>query len=141
MSILDVIKQSNDMMPESYKELSRKDMETRVAAIKKKFGSRLFIPGHHYQKDEVIQFADQTGDSLQLAQVAEKNKEADYIVFCGVHFMAETADMLTSEQQTVVLPDMRAGCSMADMADMQQTNRAWKKLQHIFGDTDRKSVV
>ncbi|MCY7796759.1 quinolinate synthase NadA [Bacillus spizizenii] len=135
MSILDVIKRSNDMMPEGYKGMSRKDMETRVAAIKKKFGRRLFIPGHHYQKDEVIQFADQTGDSLQLAQIAEKNKEADYIVFCGVHFMAETADMLTGKEQTVILPDMRAGCSMADMADMQQTNRAWEKLQHIFGDT------
>lgn len=74
MSILDVIKQSNDMMPESYKELSRKDMETRVAAIKKKFGSRLFIPGHHYQKDEVIQFADQTGDSCNWL-IAEKTKK------------------------------------------------------------------
>lgn len=74
MSILDVIKQSNDMMPESYKELSRKDMERALPPLKK-FGSRLFIPGHHYQKDEVIQFADQTGDSLQLAQVAEKTKK------------------------------------------------------------------
>ncbi|MBL4965883.1 quinolinate synthase NadA [Bacillus halotolerans] len=134
MSILDAIKQF-EMMPDHYKGLSMKEMERRVAAIKEKFGSRLFIPGHHYQKDEVIQFADQTGDSLQLAQMAEKNKDAEYIVFCGVHFMAETADMLTGTDQTVILPDMRAGCSMADMADMQQTNRAWEKLQHIFGDT------
>ncbi|MCI3987532.1 quinolinate synthase NadA, partial [Bacillus vallismortis] len=84
-------------------------MVTRVADIKIKFGSRLFIPGHLYQKDEVIQFADQTGDSLQLAQIAENNKDADYIVFCGVHFMAETADILTGAEQTVILPDMRAG--------------------------------
>lgn len=81
MSILDVIKRSNDMMPEGYKGMSRKDMETRVAAIKKKFGRRLFIPGHHYQKDEVIQFADQTGDSLQLAQIAEKTKKRIILFF------------------------------------------------------------
>ncbi|MCG8396795.1 quinolinate synthase [Bacillus atrophaeus] len=135
MSILDAIKQVEGMMPDRYKELSREEMEKRVAHIKQKFGKRLFIPGHHYQKDEVIQFADETGDSLQLAQIAEKNKDADYIVFCGVHFMAETADMLTEKHQTVILPDMRAGCSMADMANMQQTNRAWEKLQHIYGDT------
>ncbi|QUF64181.1 quinolinate synthase NadA [Bacillus atrophaeus] len=135
MSILDAIKQVERMMPDRYKELSREEMEKRVAHIKRKFGKRLFIPGHHYQKDEVIQFADETGDSLQLAQIAEKNKDADYIVFCGVHFMAETADMLTEKHQTVILPDMRAGCSMADMANMQQTNRAWEKLQHTYGDT------
>lgn len=78
MSILDVIKRSNDMMPEGYKGMSRKDMETRVAAIKKKFGRRLFIPGHHYQKDEVIQFADQTGDSLQLTNCGKKQRSGLY---------------------------------------------------------------
>src|SRR5699024_7527271 len=100
-----------------------------------KFGSKLFIPGHHYQKDEVIQFADVTGDSLKLAQVSAKNKEAEYIVFCGVHFMAETADILTGNEQKVILPDMRAGCSMADMADINQTERGWKVMQENFGDT------
>ena len=95
----------------------------------------LFIPGHHYQKDEVIQFADATGDSLQLAQLSAENKEAEFIVFCGVHFMAETADILTNDNQKVYLPDMRAGCSMADMADIHQTERAWEKLQELFGDT------
>ncbi|MNW30623.1 Quinolinate synthase A [compost metagenome] len=135
MSILEALKSRAAMMPEHYKSLSVEEMERRVAAIKERLGTKLLIPGHHYQKDEVIQFADMTGDSLQLAQMAELNQEAEHIVFCGVHFMAETADMLTGPHQTVVLPDMRAGCSMADMADMEQTERAWAKLQAIYGDT------
>ncbi|MDR7001506.1 quinolinate synthase NadA [Neobacillus niacini] len=134
MSILTAMKK-NLMIPEKYKQLTRKELECRVKEVKNKFGSKLFIPGHHYQKDEVIQFADATGDSLKLAQLAAKNKEADYIVFCGVHFMAETADILTSDAQKVILPDMRAGCSMADMADEQQTDIAWEKLTEIFGET------
>ncbi|APH04248.1 quinolinate synthase NadA [Bacillus weihaiensis] len=136
MELLDIVEhEKNEMMPESYKNRSVEEMEERVRDIKEKFGSRLYIPGHHYQKDEVIQFSDVTGDSLQLAQAAAENKDAEYIVFCGVHFMAETADMLTSEHQKVLLPDMRAGCSMADMADINQTDRAWDKLQALFGDT------
>ena len=122
-------------MPDIYKELSHKELMNRVTAVKEKMGSRLFIPGHHYQKDEVIQFADATGDSLQLAQIAAKQHQADYIVFCGVHFMAETADILAADHQKVILPDMRAGCSMADMADINQTERGWEKLQQLFGDT------
>ena len=102
----------------------------------KKNGETLFIPGHHYQKDEVVQFSDAAGDSLQLAQVAASNKEAKYIVFCGVHFMAETADMLTTDEQVVILPDMRAGCSMADMADIEQTERAWKEPHEIIWRDD-----
>lgn len=127
--------QENKMIPEKYKQMTREELENRVIEVKKQLGSRLFIPGHHYQKDEVVQFADATGDSLQLAQLSAENKEAEFIVFCGVHFMAETADILTSDQQKVILPDMRAGCSMADMADIQQTERAWETLQEIFGDT------
>src|SRR5699024_8096466 len=100
-----------------------------------KMGDKLFIPGHHYQKDEVIQFADATGDSLKLAQLSEENKEAEHIVFCGVHFMAETADLLTTDKQKVYLPDMRAGCSLADMANIQQTERALEKLIDLFGET------
>lgn len=107
----------NTILPEKYRTLQRTEMENRIREIKEKLGDRLFIPGHHYQKDEVIQFADAVGDSLQLAQVAAANKKAKHIVFCGVHFMAETADMLTTDEQIVYLPDMRAGCSMADMAD------------------------
>lgn len=122
-------------LPESIRGMSEKQMEERVREIKNELGSRLFMPGHYYQKDEVIQFADDTGDSLQLAKTAAANKEAEFIVFCGVHFMAETADILSEEQQTVLLPDLRAGCSMADMADIKQVETAWEKLQNKLGDT------
>ncbi|WP_445487345.1 quinolinate synthase NadA [Niallia sp. 03133] len=135
MSILEQLQINNKQIPEHYLKMSTEELEDRAFNIKNKLGKRLFIPGHHYQKDEVIQFSDTTGDSLKLAQVAAENKEAEYIVFCGVHFMAETADILTTKQQKVYLPDMRAGCSMADMADIYQTDRAWGKLQQLFGDT------
>ena len=134
MNILESIKQSFHTLPNEYQLLTVEEMERRVAKIKAKLGAVLFIPGHHYQKDEVIQFADSTGDSLQLAQAAAATT-AKYIVFCGVHFMAETADILSTENQTVILPDMRAGCSMADMADIYQTEHAWEELQLMFGDT------
>ena len=135
MSILEKVQPIETMLPERYYTMSTEDMEKRVREIKEKMGKMLFIPGHHYQKDEVVQFSDATGDSLQLAQVAAGNKDAKYIVFCGVHFMAETADMLTTDDQVVILPDMRAGCSMADMADIEQTERAWTGLTKLFGDT------
>lgn len=134
MSIFQTLEQSN-ALPEQYRNMSVEELEERVRAVKEKLGSKLFIPGHHYQKDEVIQFADARGDSLKLAQLSQDNREAEHIVFCGVHFMAETADILTTENQKVYLPDMRAGCSMADMADIYQTERAWEKLMDIFGDT------
>ncbi|EGQ27634.1 quinolinate synthetase [Sporosarcina newyorkensis 2681] len=136
MSLLDLTKEHEDvMLPEKYKTLSVSEMEDRIRKIKESLGDKLFIPGHHYQKNEVIQFADATGDSLQLAQICASNEQAEHIVFCGVHFMAETADILTTPNQTVYLPDMRAGCSMADMADIFQTERAWEHLQERFGDT------
>ncbi|WP_158737914.1 quinolinate synthase NadA [Alteribacillus sp. YIM 98480] len=122
-------------LPEHIRTLSEKQMEDRVREIKRELGTRLFMPGHYYQKDEVIQFADDTGDSLQLAKTAAANKEAEYIVFCGVHFMAETADILSEDHQTVLLPDLRAGCSMADMADINQVETAWEVLQQKLGDT------
>ncbi|MCQ6278240.1 quinolinate synthase NadA [Bacillus sp. EB600] len=134
MSILSSL-QRTIVIPEKYRQMSREELEQRVLDAKEKWGSRLFIPAHHYQKDEVVQFADATGDSLQLAQISAANKDAEFIIFCGVHFMAETADILTTENQKVYLPDMRAGCSMADMADIHQTERAWEKLQEQFGDT------
>ncbi|MFC0298591.1 quinolinate synthase NadA [Geobacillus jurassicus] len=134
MNVLEQLKQL-DEMPEWYKTMEQSELEARARAVKERLGRRLFIPGHHYQKDEVIQFADATGDSLQLAQLAAKNSEAEYIVFCGVHFMAETADILTSDDQTVILPDLRAGCSMADMADIFQVERAWAALIERFGET------
>lgn len=126
---------SSSLLPEHYRTLSTSELEEKIAAIKQRLGNKLFIPGHHYQRDEVIQFADAAGDSLQLAQICAANTEAEHIVFCGVHFMAETADMLTTPEQKVYLPDMRAGCSMADMANIYQTEQAWTQLQGLFGDT------
>ena len=104
------------------------DLVARARAAKAALGDRVFVLGHHYQRDEVIQFADVTGDSFKLARDAAARPEADYIVFCGVHFMAESADILTSAGQQVVLPDLAAGCSMADMATGQQLLEAWDVL-------------
>ncbi|GAE30402.1 quinolinate synthase NadA [Alkalihalobacillus hemicellulosilyticus] len=134
MSILEQIRKM-DRVPEHYRELALDEKRERIWAIKRRLGKRLFIPGHHYQRDEVIEFADATGDSLQLAQLSQDNKDAEYVVFCGVHFMAETADMLTTDDQHVILPDLKAGCSMADMADIDQTEYAWTVLQDMFNDT------
>ncbi len=135
MNILEALEVKSRMLPEKYRNMSVQELEDLIRGIKGKMGKKLFLPGHHYQKDEVLQFADATGDSLKLAQVAAENKEAEHIIFCGVHFMAETADILTTENQKVYLPDMRAGCSMADMANIYQTERAWEFLQVLFGDT------
>ncbi len=135
MNILETLNSRVTLIPEKYRNMSTEQLEARVRELKEKFGSKLYIPGHHYQKDEVIQFADDTGDSLRLAQLSAENRDAEHIVFCGVHFMAETADILTTKEQKVYLPDLRAGCSMADMADIHQTERAWAKLKEIFGDT------
>ncbi|MFZ8978844.1 MAG: quinolinate synthase NadA [Candidatus Nanopelagicales bacterium] len=105
------------------------DLVARAAEAKAALGDRLYILGHHYQRDEVIQFADTTGDSFKLSQQAAAHPEAEYIVFCGVHFMAESADILTAEHQQVVLPDLAAGCSMADMAAIHQVDAAWTALE------------
>ncbi|KRL98882.1 quinolinate synthase NadA [Liquorilactobacillus satsumensis] len=105
----------------------------RIYKIKKHFGKDLFLVAHHYQKDEIVQFADATGDSLKLAQIAATNKEAKKIVFCGVHFMAETADILTEDKQQVILPDPSAGCSLADMANSFQVTKAWNYLEKKYG--------
>ncbi len=107
------------------------DLVERARAAKAALGDRLFVLGHHYQRDEVIQFADVTGDSFKLARDAAARPEADYIVFCGVHFMAESADILTSPRQQVILPDLAAGCSMADMATGQQLLDAWDVLTDV----------
>lgn len=116
-----------------YYEEDPKDQIQRIYKIKAQFDQDLLIVGHHYQKDEVIQFADARGDSLKLAQIAAENHRANKIVFCGVHFMAETADILTDETQSVVLPDPMAGCSMADMANGFQLTSAWSILTKRFG--------
>ncbi len=102
--------------PPEYARLSNDELVHRIAARKRELGKALVILGHHYQRDEVIQFADFTGDSLKLSRLAAEQRDAKYIVFCGVHFMAESADILSSDEQTVLLPNMRAGCAMADMA-------------------------
>ncbi|HZY75440.1 MAG TPA: quinolinate synthase NadA [Jatrophihabitantaceae bacterium] len=104
------------------------DLVARARAAKDALGERVFVLGHHYQRDEVIQFADVTGDSFKLARDAAARPQAEYVVFCGVHFMAESADILTRPDQPVVLPDLTAGCSMADMADHQQVLEAWDVL-------------
>src|SRR5438094_7776151 len=107
-------------LPDRYLGLSDEEMERRIAAAKATLGRRVVILGHHYQRDEVIKFADYTGDSFKLAREIRRHPDAEFIVFCGVHFMAESADVLSGDRQQVILPDLAAGCSMADMAHPDQ---------------------
>jgi quinolinate synthase len=118
-------------LPEKYLGLSDVEMDLRIAAARQKLGNRLVILGHHYQRDEVIKFADYTGDSFRLARQIANRPDADYIVFCGVHFMAESADILCAPHQQVILPDLAAGCSMADMAEPEQLEICWEELQQM----------
>jgi quinolinate synthase len=110
------------------------EIQERIVRARKALGSRLIILGHHYQRDEVIVHADVTGDSFKLAQHAARHPEAELIVFCGVHFMAESADVLSAPHQKVVLPDMTAGCTMADMAEAGQVEDCWDDLTAVIGD-------
>lgn len=121
------------MLPEKYKALSDSETIPLIKKVKEKLGDKVFILSHHYQRDEVIQFADAVGDSLALSQTAAKTK-SKYIVFCGVTFMAETADIITSDDQKVLHPDLSAGCPMADMAPASQVRKAWEELGEIIGD-------
>src|SRR5215213_4965198 len=116
---------------ERYTDATPGELADRVRAAKAALGSRVFILGHHYQRDEVIQFADARGDSYRLSVLAQEHPEADYIIFCGVHFMAESADILTAPHQQVILPDLNAGCSMADMADIDEVEEAWESLDRV----------
>ncbi|HXH22973.1 MAG TPA: quinolinate synthase NadA [Dehalococcoidia bacterium] len=116
-------------IPREYWDLTSEVLVERVAAARKKLGEKLIVLGHHYQREDIIQFADFRGDSFKLAQWAAGHPEADYIVFCGVHFMAEAADILSAPHQTVVLPNMAAGCSMADMADPEDVYACWEELE------------
>jgi len=118
-------------LPEKYLALSDPEMDARIAAARRTLGSRLVILGHHYQRDEVIKFADHTGDSFRLARQIAAQPEADYIVFCGVHFMAESADVLAAPHQQVILPDLAAGCSMADMVTPDQLQNCWEELTQM----------
>lgn len=112
-------------------EASDPTLVARATAAKKALGSKVLVLGHHYQRDEVIQFADITGDSFKLAQAAAEQSEAEFIIFCGVHFMAESADILTGAHQKVILPDLAAGCSMADMATASQVQQCWQDLEKL----------
>jgi quinolinate synthase len=116
-----------------YNDLPEEQLREGIIGFKRKLGRRLVILGHHYQQDDVFQFADFTGDSLKLSQLAAKQRDAEFIVFCGVHFMAESADILTSDRQTVILPDLSAGCSMADMAHIDDLEAAWPLLEQQTG--------
>jgi quinolinate synthase len=122
-----------NLLPESYVELSAQELDERITRAKATLGQRLVILGHHYQRDEVVKFADYRGDSLRLSRLAASRPEAEYIVFCGVHFMAESADILSGDHQTVILPDLNAGCSMADMANLEQVEVCWETLQAVNG--------
>ena len=125
-------------LPDRYTRASSRELADRIAAAKSDLGERLMILGHHYQRDDVMRWADARGDSFGLSRLAADNHTADYVVFCGVHFMAESADILTADHQTVVLPDLNAGCSMADMADLDSVEEAWDELAAV---TDVERVV
>lgn len=125
--MLDIYDIQNDHLPKIQDELSDAQVLKEMHQLRKELGDRVVILGHHYQQDDVVDLADYKGDSLQLAKEASK-LDAEYIVFCGVHFMAETADMLTTNQQKVILPDLNAGCSMADMANRLEIDRAWSNI-------------
>jgi quinolinate synthase len=111
-----------------YRDLEPAEVRRRILATKSRLGKKLVILGHHYQQDEVIEFADFTGDSFRLSQIAAKQKDAEFVVFCGVHFMAESAEILAEEVVKVILPDLSAGCSMADMASIDSLEEAWERL-------------
>jgi quinolinate synthase len=118
-------------LPDRYLGLSDEEMDRRIASAKAALGRRVVILGHHYQRDEVIKFADYTGDSYKLAQQVRNHPAAEFIVFCGVHFMAESADVLSADGQQVILPDLAAGCSMSDMAEPEQLEMCWNDLEQM----------
>jgi len=122
-------------LPPRYAALSDTEMAAAIRERKRALGSRLVILGHHYQQHDVIEFADFTGDSLKLAQIGARQQNAEFIVFCGVHFMAESADILTDERVAVILPDLSAGCSMADMAGIDELEDAWDFLSDECGES------
>jgi len=125
-------------LPERYTTASPEQLDQWIGAAKSALGPRLVILGHHYQRDEIMRWADARGDSFGLSRIAANRHDAEFVVFCGVHFMAESADVLTSPQQQVLLPDLNAGCSMADMADIDAVEEAWSELDHV---TDVERIV
>lgn len=123
-------------LPAEYRTASEEELDLRIRAAKQTLGDRVVILGHFYQREEVVQHAHYVGDSFQLATAAKGRADAEAIVFCGVHFMAETADLLSTSEQAVILPNLAAGCSMADMADIDQVEDCWEQLADIYGDMD-----
>ena len=130
-------------IPAEYTDASEAELDARIVAAKETLGDRLKILGHFYQRDEIVQYADFVGDSFMLAQAAKDHPETEAFVFCGVHFMAETADILSGEQQSVILPNLAAGCSMADMATIDQVEEAWEQLMQVLGTSndERAEVI
>jgi quinolinate synthase len=124
------------VLPEHYSGASDDELHGAIGAAKQRLGDRLLILGHHYQRDEVMRWADARGDSFGLSRIAADRRDAEFVVFCGVHFMAESADILTAAHQQVLLPDLNAGCSMADMADLDSVEEAWEALAEVT-DVDR----
>ena len=125
-------------LADRYVDAPAEELAERIAAAKATLGDRLFVLGHHYQREEVMRWADARGDSFRLSVLAQQQTSAEFIVFCGVHFMAESADILTGDHQKVVLPDLNAGCSMADMADIDSVEEAWESLAEV---TDIERLV
>ncbi len=125
-------------LPDRYVGLADAEMDARIARARATLGRRLVILGHHYQRDEVIKYADYTGDSYKLSQQVSAHPDAEFIIFCGVHFMAESADVLSAPHQQVILPDLAAGCSMSDMAEPGQLEICWRELEQmgVLGATD-----
>ncbi len=123
-----------DTIPQFYAEMDGAELDRRITTAKAALGKRLVMLGHHYQRDEIIRYADYRGDSFKLAQQVAGHPEADYIVFCGVHFMAESADILSGSHQKVILPNPTAGCSMADMANIAEVEECWQMLHDLLGE-------
>jgi quinolinate synthase len=123
-------------LPVEYREADEAELDERIRAAKQTLGDRVVVLGHFYQREEVVRHADYVGDSFQLATAAKGRPDAEAIVFCGVHFMAETADLLSGPDQAVILPNLAAGCSMADMADIDQVEECWEQLEDVLGDLD-----
>jgi quinolinate synthase len=123
-------------VPTRYLKLTPEELTEGITFARNEIGSKAVLLGHHYQRDDVIKFADFTGDSYQLSKAASEITDAKWIIFCGVHFMAETADILTSPDQNVLLPNMAAGCSMADMATASQVEQSWEALKYVLGTTE-----
>jgi len=123
-------------LPEAYRTASEAELHDRIVAAKQELGDRVVVLGHFYQREEVVRHADYVGDSFQLANAALEQPQAEAIVFCGVHFMAETADLLSRPEQAVILPNLAAGCSMADMASIDEVEDCWEQLADVYGDLD-----